>query len=92
MVKGSEEEIIFYEGCIETPPSLVLAPRNHRVLDDSSPSSMSELPLDKGESIKACAVPWGTARHGLAMLLGLLCTHVHSIPFPISSLWLSLAL
>jgi len=25
-LKGSEEEVIFYEECIETPPSLVLAP------------------------------------------------------------------
>ena len=54
-LKGSNEEIVFYEECIEPIPSLVESTPSlaeglpSLVLGTSSPSSTLELPMDKGE-------------------------------------------
>ncbi len=55
-LKGSNEEIVFYEECIEPIPSLVESTPSlaeglpSLVLGTSSPSSTLKLPVDKGES------------------------------------------
>jgi len=68
-LKGSEEEIIFYEECVETPSPAMYTPSlakglSSLVLDSPSPSSTLEMSQDKGEltgSVPSHGLPVGVS-------------------------------